>query len=87
MRTALSLPDSFASADIDRQVKLFEEKFDIADFADPEKLEKFLTRFTSMWEVNNPTAPAQAQISVLFSQPVEFGVSTDVLFAIQSMKR
>ena len=87
VRTALSLPDSFASADIDRQVKLFEEKFDIADFTDPEKLEKFLTRFTSMWEVNNPTAPAQAQISVLFSQPVEFGVSTDVLFAIQSMKR
>lgn len=87
VRTSLSLPDSFASADIDRQVKLFEEKLDIADFADPEKLGKFLTRFTSMWEVNNPTAPVQAQISVLFSQPVEFGVSTDVLFAIQSMKR
>ena len=87
VRTALSLPDSFASADIDRQVKLFEEKFDIEDFTDPEKLGKFLTRFTSMWEVNNPTAPAQAQLSVLFSQPVEFGVSTDLLFAIQSMKR
>jgi hypothetical protein len=87
IRTALSLPDSFASADIDRQVKLFEEKFDIADFTDPDKLAAFLTRFTSLWEVNNPTAPVQAQISVLFSQPVEFGVSTDVLFAIQSMKR
>lgn len=87
VRTALSLPDSFASADIDRQVKLFEERLDIADFTDPAKLEKFLTRFTSMWEVNSPTAPAQAQVSVLFSQPVEFGVSTDVLFAIQSMKR
>jgi hypothetical protein len=87
VRTALSLPDSFASADIDRQVKLFEERLDIQDFTDPARLEKFLTRFTSMWEISNPTAPAQAQISVLFSQPVEFGVSTDVLFAIQSMKR
>jgi hypothetical protein len=87
VRTALSLPESFASADIDRQVKLFEEKLDIEDFTDPERLGKFLNRFTSMWEINNPTAPAQAQISVLFSQPVELGVSTDLLFAIQSMKR
>ena len=87
VRTALSLPESFASADIDRQVKLFEEKLDIEDFTDPARLEKFLTRFTSLWEVNNPTASAQAQISVLFSQPVEFGVSNDILFAIQSMKR
>jgi hypothetical protein len=87
VRTALSLPESFASADIDRQVKLFEEKLDIEDFTDPEKLGKFLNRFTSMWEISNPTAPAQAQVSVLFSQPVEFGMSTDLLFAIQSMKR
>jgi hypothetical protein len=87
VRTALSLPESFASADIDRQVKFFEEKLNIEDFADPEKLGKFLTRFTSMWEINNPTSTPQTQISVLFSQPVEFGVSTDILFAIQSMKR
>jgi hypothetical protein len=87
VRTALSLPESFASADIDRQVKLFEEKLDIEDFTDPEKLGIFLNRFTALWEVNNPSAPAQAQISVLFSQPVEFGISTDALFAIQSMKR
>lgn len=87
VRTALALPDSFASADIDRQVKFFEEKLDIQDFMDPKRLEKFLTRFTSLWEVNNPSSPAKAQLSVLFSQPVEFGISTDALFAIQSMKR
>ena len=87
VRTALSLPDSFASADIDRQVKLFEERLDIEDFTDPARLEKFLTRFTAMWEIKNPSAPAMPQISVLFSQPVEFGISTDALFAIQSMKR
>jgi hypothetical protein len=87
VRTALSLPDSFASADIDRQVKLFEEKFDIADFSDPEKLGEFLTRFTSLWEIQNPSASAQTQLSVLFSQPVEFGISTSTLLAIQTMKR
>jgi hypothetical protein len=87
IRTALSLPDSFASADIDKQVQLFEQKFDIEDFSDPEKLGEFLTRFTSLWEINNPTSSAQTSVSVLFSQPVEFGISSDTLFAIQSMKR
>jgi hypothetical protein len=87
VRTALSLPDSFATADIDRQVKFFEEKLDIEDFTDPARLEKFLTRFTAMWEIKNPTSTPQAQLSILFSQPVEYGISTDALFAIQSMKR
>ena len=87
VRTALGLPDSFASADIDRQVKLFEEKLDIDDFTDPEKLGKFLTRFTSLWEVSNPTSTQQTSLGVLFGQPVEFGVSTNVLLAIQQMKR
>jgi hypothetical protein len=87
VRTALGLPDSFASADIDRQVKLFEEKLDIEDFTDPEKLGKFLTRFTSLWEVSNPTSTQQTSLGVLFGQPVEFGVSTNVLLAIQQMKR
>ena len=87
IRTALSLPDAFASADIDKQVKFFEQKFNIEDFSDPEKLGEFLTRFTSLWEINNPTSPALTSASILFSQPVEFGISTDALFAIQSMKR
>jgi hypothetical protein len=88
VRTALGLPDTFASADIDRQVKLFEEKLDIEDFTDPEKLGKFLTRFTSLWEeVSNPTSTQQTSLGVLFGQPVEFGVSTNVLLAIQQMKR
>ena len=87
VRTALSLPDSFASADIDKQVKLFESKLNLEDFSDPEKLGKFLTRFTNLWEISNPSAQAQTSLSVLFSQPVEAGISTSLLFAIQSMKR
>jgi hypothetical protein len=87
VRTALSLPDSFASADIDKQVQLFESKLNIEDFSDPKALGKFLTRFTSLWEIGNPSSPAQTSLSVLFSQPVEYGISTNTLFAIQAMKR
>ena len=60
VRTALSLPESFASADIDKQVQLFESKLDVEDFKDPQKLEKFLTRFTSLWEISNPSAGSSA---------------------------
>lgn len=86
VRTMLSLPESFATADVDKQVQLFESKLDIEDFSDPEALGKLMTRFTSLWEINNPTATPQSLATVLFTQPVEFGISTDLLFTMQRMK-
>jgi hypothetical protein len=86
LRTALSLPDSFATADIDKQVAFFESKLDIEDLKDPKKLSKFLERFTSLWEISNPTQSPQTSLTVLFSQPAEFGISTDMLFSIQKLR-
>lgn len=88
MRTALGIPESIAGADIDKQVQMMESKFDIADLQDPKKLEKFMTRFTGMWEVANPSASSPTSaVSVLFSQPTEYGISTNTLFAIQALRR
>ena len=86
IRTALGLPDSFASADIDKQAQMFEQKLNIADFKDPDKLNKFLTRFTSLWEINNPTSTAVTSVSVLFAQPTTVGISTDLMMAMQKLK-
>jgi hypothetical protein len=86
VRTAFGFPESFASADIDKQVQLFESKMDITDFADPEKLAKFITRFTSLYEIQNPTSTATTSVSVLFAQPTTIGVSTDLLMAMQQLK-
>lgn len=88
VRTALGLPETLATTDIDKQVALMEKRLDIADLKDPEKLQKFLTRFTSLWEIANPSAgSAMPSVSVLFPQPTSIGVSTDMLFAIQSLRR
>jgi hypothetical protein len=88
VRTAFGLPDSFATADIDKQVAFFESKMDIADLQDPKKLEKFMTRFTNMYELSNPSAnSATSFASVLFGQPAEYGISTNTLFAIQALRR
>jgi hypothetical protein len=85
-RTALGLPDSLASANIDRQAAMLADRIDFADFQDPEKLDKFLTRFTSMWELSNPTATATTSIAALFSQPVEYGISSDIMMTLQGLK-
>ncbi|MBS3650323.1 DUF1217 domain-containing protein [Pseudaminobacter sp. 19-2017] len=87
VRTALGLPDTFASVDIDAQAKLFEKKLDIKDFSDPKKLSSFLQRFTSLWDLSNPTQMPQGSMSVLFARPAEYGVSPNLLLSIQSMRR
>jgi hypothetical protein len=86
VRTALGLPDSFATADIDKQAALFESKLDISDFTDPVKLSKVLTRFTSLYEVSHPTASAVTSVSVLFAQPTTIGITTDLMIAMQNLK-
>ena len=86
VRTVLGLPDSFATADVDKQAQLFEQKLDISDFSDPEKLGKFMTRFTSMYEINHPTSSAVASVSVLFAQPITVGISTDLMMAMQKLR-
>lgn len=87
LRTQLGLPDAFATSDIDKQVAFFEKRMDIEDFQDPEKLDKFLKTFTVRWEMSNSSSSAQASIATLFSQGIEFGVSTNLMLAIQGMKR
>lgn len=86
VRIALGLPDSFATADIDKQAALFERRLDIADFTDPARLEKFLTRFTSLYEIDHPTSSVQTSVGVLFAQPTTAGISTNLMMAMQKLR-
>lgn len=69
VRTALGFPDAFAQADIDRQVAAIDKRLDIEDFTDPKKLEKFLSRFSAMWDVSNNTAVVNCLPSPCFRAP------------------
>lgn len=87
VRTVLGLPSSIAQADLDRQVQMMEKRLDVEDFQNPKALEKFMRRFSAMWEISNPaTTPASAAMT-LFSPPTEFGISPNTLAAIALMKR
>lgn len=87
VRTVLGMPDSFATADIDRQVAFFESKLDLDSLKEPEGFKKFMTRFTAMWEINNGSTMQHSPIASLFSNTPQYGVSTNLMLAIQQMKR
>ncbi len=86
VRTALGLPDSFASADIDRQAALIKNRIDFADFKDPAKLDKFLSRFTAMYEMKNGIS-SQPNPALLLQPRSSFGLSTDLLLTLQQLRR
>lgn len=52
-QTALGLPASMSNADIDVQAKMITQKLDLSDFQDPDKLTKFLARFSALYDVAN----------------------------------
>lgn len=87
MRTALGMPESMAQADIDRQVAAMEKRVKLDDLKDPAKLEKFLTRFTAMWDATNATALSTSPALALLAPATSFGISADTLMAITSLKR
>ncbi|CAN5117354.1 DUF1217 domain-containing protein [soil metagenome] len=87
VQTALGLSPMTGLADIDKQAAMIGAKLDIEDLKDPEKLKAFLTRFTSMWEAQNPSSGGTlSAASILIGQPVEMGISTNLLMSLQGLK-
>lgn len=87
VRTALGLPDSIAFLDIDKQKEMIESRLDLADLKDPEKLGKFLQRFTALWDVNNQQSVQTQGVVALVSGSTASGISEDLMMAIQQIGR
>lgn len=85
VRTALGLPAELAATNIDKQVEIFKNRFDLEDFQDPEKLSRFLDRFTALWELENPSVGV-SNITTLFSNFGGSGISNDLLLSINNLK-
>jgi hypothetical protein len=85
-QTALGISTMTGAADIDKQVAMFSKSIDITDFQDPDKLQRFLQRFSAMWETENGQATASSVASILINKPVEMGISVDMLTSLQNLK-
>ena len=52
----LGLPDSASAGAIDRQAAIIEDKIDFDSFKDPVQLDRFIQKFTAIWDAQNNTA-------------------------------
>lgn len=83
VRTALGLPPEMAMSNLDAQAALINRKLDIASFQDPEKLDKFIKRFTIMWDQKNDTASTPT-LSLFGGS--DSGFDTGLLLKLQSIR-
>lgn len=86
-QTALGFAPETSFLDVDKQAEMYARRIDVADFKDPKKLEAFITRFTTMWEMSN-RAPQRASITLspfITSGPT-IGISNDILASLQTLK-
>ena len=84
-QTALGLPATMSFLDIDRQAEMISARLDLDDLKDPEKLKAFLGRFTSLWEIDNPSTPA-GMPSLAIGQPRAAGIAPNLLASLQNLK-
>jgi hypothetical protein len=85
VQTALMISPMTAATDIDKQAAMISERLDVADLKDPEKLDEFLARFTSLWELENGRSLASAP-AILASQSLTMGLNADLLASLQNLK-
>lgn len=82
-RTAFSLPAEMSSMDIEKQAGIIEKFLDLDELQDPDELEKFIGRFTAMYDLTNNTS-SDPTLS-LFSGSTT--ISADTLLSIAQLKR
>ena len=85
VQTALSIPAATGAMDIDKQAALITAKLDLDDFKDAKLLDKFLNRFTSLYELQNSSAATSPSV-MLISGPTEAGIGQDLLLSLQNLK-
>ncbi len=85
-QVALGIPAATATMDIDRQVEMISKKLDVEDLKEPAKLNKFIERFTALWEIDNPTAPPSNGITQLFNG-YDSVIGYDLLTQMQNIRK
>ncbi len=88
VRTALNLPASMSQADIERQADMLIKRVNLEDFRDPAKLEKFISRFAALYDLNNGTTNTQSAASLILSgQSGSVGTDIGLLGRLQDLMR
>lgn len=63
-RTVLSLPSQMAGLDVDKQAEILGQKYDLSRLADPQELDRLVTRYMAISDVLNPPAAAPNNLAL-----------------------
>ncbi len=86
VRTALSLPLAMSQADIEVQAEMLIERIDLADFRDPAKLDKFITRFAALYDLNNGGSSAGSAASIILGGQSSGSIGTSISLLTQMQR-
>ncbi len=84
-QVALGMPNGSAGQNIDRQAELITKRLKISDLQNPQAVEKLLTRFAALWDIEQPN-PMQSPVVSLMNGQREDGIGVDVLTRIQNTR-
>ncbi len=85
-RTALNLPAAFSQLDVDAQAKQLSNRLKFADFQDATKLDKFLARFSALYDIENSTSAASSSASILFGGSSDTGFGQRLIQSLQGVR-
>ncbi|PLW75503.1 DUF1217 domain-containing protein [Cohaesibacter celericrescens] len=84
-RTLAGIPSEAAGADLDLQASMIDERINIEDLQDPDKVKEMLVQFSALWDLENGTA-TQTVPNVLISDPLSAGIDQDLLMSLQGLR-
>jgi hypothetical protein len=73
MRRALGVPDEAIGVDLDRQIALFEQKFDIEKLKDPAEVDKLVSRFSAIYDAVEGVSSSSSTVLSLMQGAVSIG--------------
>lgn len=85
-RVALGLPKEMAASDLDAQARAIEDRIDLADFTDPEKVENFISRFSALYDLENGTDNT-SMVATLFGNVSGSALGADMLMSLSRISR
>ncbi|MGY8685565.1 DUF1217 domain-containing protein [Bradyrhizobium sp. UFLA05-153] len=91
-QTALGLPATVSSADIDSQATMLTKMIKLTDFQDPAKVTKFVQRFAAMWDAKQAASDASNGSStnpalvLIGGASTTASMDTDMLSKLQSIR-
>lgn len=85
VQTALGIPKEAALGSIDAQAATIKKRLDIDSLKDPKAVEKFLKRFTGLWDAKNNSA--SSPVLNLFTGVSSSGLDMDAVISLQNIKR